>query len=70
MAVLTEAARALTAPEGAAPLGSRLWLYTNFDCNLACDYCSAGSSPRAAPRRLPPEGGPSRLRGVRGPGRA
>ena len=21
------------------PVGSRLWLYTNFDCNLHCDYC-------------------------------
>ena len=21
------------------PLGSRLWLYTNFNCNLRCDYC-------------------------------
>ena len=36
------------------PLGSRLWLYSNFDCNLACDYCCAGSSPRTAARRLPP----------------
>jgi sulfatase maturation enzyme AslB (radical SAM superfamily) len=35
------------------PLGSRLWLYTNFDCNLACDYCCAVSSPQAAARRLP-----------------
>jgi pyruvate-formate lyase-activating enzyme/TusA-related sulfurtransferase len=32
------------------PLGSRLWLYTNFDCNLRCDYCCVRSSP-AAPRR-------------------
>ena len=39
-------------PAGAPPLGSRLWLYTNFDCNLACDYCCAVSSPRARPRRL------------------
>jgi hypothetical protein len=30
--------------------GARLWLYTNFDCNLACDYCCARSSP-TAPRR-------------------
>ena len=37
------------------PLGSRLWLYSNFDCNLACDYCCAASSPRARPRRLPVE---------------
>jgi uncharacterized Fe-S cluster-containing radical SAM superfamily protein len=36
-------------------LGSRLWLYSNFDCNLACDYCCARSSPRAAARRIPVE---------------
>ena len=39
----------------APPLGSRLWLYSNFDCNLACHYCCAESSPRAAARRLPVE---------------
>jgi pyruvate-formate lyase-activating enzyme len=32
------------------PVGSRLWLYTNFDCNLHCDYCCVRSSP-TAPRR-------------------
>jgi pyruvate-formate lyase-activating enzyme len=32
--------------------GTRLWLYTNFDCNLACDYCCARSSPRALRRAL------------------
>src|SRR4029077_1799503 len=32
------------------PLGSRLWLYPNFDCNLSCDYCCLRSSPKA-PRR-------------------
>jgi len=32
------------------PLGSRVWLYTNFDCNLRCDYCCVRSSP-TAPRR-------------------
>ncbi|MEJ7742120.1 MAG: radical SAM protein [Nocardioidaceae bacterium] len=37
----------------AAPLGSRLWLYSNFHCNLACDYCCARSSPKANPRMLP-----------------
>jgi pyruvate-formate lyase-activating enzyme len=31
-------------------VGSRLWLYTNFDCNLRCDYCCVRSSP-SAPRR-------------------
>ena len=41
------------APEDAGedrPVGSRLWLYTNFDCNLSCDYCCVRSSP-TAPRR-------------------
>ena len=34
------------------PVGSRLWLYTNFDCNLHCDYCCVRSSPKAARRDL------------------
>ena len=46
------------AAEDDRPVGSRLWLYTNFDCNLRCDYCCVRSSP-TAPRsrsrpRLPP----------------
>ena len=32
--------------------GVRLWIYTNFDCNLACDYCCVRSSPRARRRAL------------------
>ncbi|MEO5941534.1 MAG: radical SAM protein [Candidatus Limnocylindrales bacterium] len=31
---------------------TRLWMYTNYDCNLACDYCCVVSGPRADPRRL------------------
>lgn len=47
------------APEGESPpqtdLGRRstpckLWLYTNFDCNLRCSYCVTESLP-TAPRR-------------------
>jgi MoaA/NifB/PqqE/SkfB family radical SAM enzyme len=34
------------------PVGSRLWLYTNFDCNLQCDYCCVRSSPHALRREL------------------
>jgi pyruvate-formate lyase-activating enzyme len=34
------------------PVGSRLWLYTNFDCNLRCDYCCVRSSPTASRRAL------------------
>jgi pyruvate-formate lyase-activating enzyme len=45
---------------GAAPadsdasrsIGARLWLYTNFDCNLRCDYCCVRASPSAARRAL------------------
>ncbi|MFE6591849.1 radical SAM protein [Streptomyces sp. NPDC057781] len=32
---------------------SRLWVYTNFHCNLACDYCAVASSPKAVARALP-----------------
>jgi pyruvate-formate lyase-activating enzyme len=32
--------------------GTRLWMYTNFDCNLACDYCCARSSPQTPRRAL------------------
>lgn len=31
-------------------LAWKLWIYTNFDCNLSCSYCVAESTPRA-PRR-------------------
>ena len=30
--------------------GHRLWIYTNFHCNLACDYCCVESSPSAERR--------------------
>jgi pyruvate-formate lyase-activating enzyme/TusA-related sulfurtransferase len=38
--------------EGKRPVGSRIWLYTNFDCNLQCDYCCVRSSPKAPRRAL------------------
>ena len=38
--------------EDERPIGSRLWLYTNFDCNLRCDYCCVRSSPNAPRREL------------------
>jgi pyruvate-formate lyase-activating enzyme/diadenosine tetraphosphatase ApaH/serine/threonine PP2A family protein phosphatase len=31
---------------------ARLWVYSNFHCNLACDYCVVASSPRARRRSL------------------
>lgn len=30
----------------------KLWLYTNYDCNIRCSYCVAESSPRAQRRAL------------------
>jgi len=36
----------------AGAIGDRLWLYANYHCNLACDYCLTGSSPRSARRVL------------------
>ena len=38
--------------EDRRPVGSRLWLYANFDCNLHCDYCCVRSSPTAPRREL------------------
>lgn len=32
--------------------GYRLWVYTNFHCNLSCDYCCVASSPTARPRTI------------------
>ena len=38
--------------EGLLP--GRVWLYTNYHCNLACSYCLTESSPRSARRELDP----------------
>ncbi len=37
---------------GTALFPARLWVYTNFHCNLACDYCVVASSPSARRREL------------------
>ena len=57
----TEADREALA-EAPRALGSRLWLYTNFDCNLRCDYCCVRSSPKAPRRAL----GSERVRRIAG----
>jgi MoaA/NifB/PqqE/SkfB family radical SAM enzyme len=44
-----------TTPKHLAAPPSRLWVYTNFDCNLACTYCLTSSSPVAERRALPPD---------------
>ena len=37
----------------AAPaMAWKLWIYTNYDCNLRCSYCVAKSSPNAARRSI------------------
>ena len=36
--------------DGPQALQWKLWIYTNYDCNLRCAYCVAKSSPNA-PRR-------------------
>jgi pyruvate-formate lyase-activating enzyme/predicted phosphodiesterase len=37
---------------GSALFPPRLWVYTNFHCNLACAYCSVASSPQARRRSI------------------
>jgi len=38
-------------PAERSPL-TKLWIYTNYDCNLSCTYCVAESGPRAPRRAL------------------
>jgi sulfatase maturation enzyme AslB (radical SAM superfamily) len=37
---------------GSALFPPRLWVYTNFHCNLACSYCAVASSPTARRRSI------------------
>ena len=34
------------------PLSTKLWIYTNYDCNLRCSYCVAESHPKARQRAI------------------
>ncbi|HEY3082352.1 MAG TPA: radical SAM protein [Chloroflexota bacterium] len=34
------------------PLPARLWIYTNYDCNLSCSYCLVSSNPWAERRGI------------------
>lgn len=36
----------------AGVMPGRLWLYSNYHCNLACSYCLTESSPRSPRRQL------------------
>jgi len=40
---------------GSSLFPPRLWVYTNFHCNLRCTYCSVASSPVARRRSMSPE---------------
>lgn len=51
-AATTEASLAVATSGVDALMPTRLWLYTNYDCNLACDYCCVVAGPRVDPRRL------------------
>ena len=37
----------MTTTEPLPALTWKLWIYTNYDCNLSCSYCVAESTPRA-----------------------
>ncbi|MDX6680378.1 MAG: hypothetical protein QOG94_417 [Solirubrobacteraceae bacterium] len=48
-----DGARPVVSLFGTALFPPRLWVYSNFHCNLACDYCAVASSPAARRRELP-----------------
>jgi len=50
-AVVGSIAEAVAAGE----LPGRVWLYSNYHCNLACSYCLTESSPRSDRRQLTAE---------------
>jgi MoaA/NifB/PqqE/SkfB family radical SAM enzyme len=48
-------ARTLRAAIDAGRVAERLWLYSNYHCNLRCSYCLTESAPGVARRILAPE---------------
>lgn len=38
--------------ESIGEINNKLWIYTNYDCNLSCLYCVAESSPKSDRRAL------------------
>lgn len=50
--VIAESPVAQAIAHGVLP--GRVWLYTNYHCNLACSYCLTESSPRSERRQLDP----------------
>lgn len=49
---MTQAHFEAQAPANPPHRQTKLWIYTNYDCNLRCDYCVARSSPRTARRSI------------------
>jgi MoaA/NifB/PqqE/SkfB family radical SAM enzyme len=47
---MTQSPSPLQTAEALTDVPLKLWIYTNYHCNLACSYCVAESTPRA-PRR-------------------
>jgi uncharacterized Fe-S cluster-containing radical SAM superfamily protein/predicted phosphodiesterase len=47
-----EGARPVVPLFGSAVFPPRLWVYSNFHCNLACSYCAVASSPTARRRSI------------------
>jgi sulfatase maturation enzyme AslB (radical SAM superfamily) len=56
-ATIDELAPTATIAEAVAAglLPGRVWLYANYNCNLACSYCLTESSPRSPRRELAPQ---------------
>ena len=52
-AALADDGRPVVSLFGTELFPRRLWVYSNFHCNLACDYCVVASSPAALRRMLP-----------------
>jgi diadenosine tetraphosphatase ApaH/serine/threonine PP2A family protein phosphatase len=47
-----ESERPVVSLFGSAAFPPRLWIYSNFHCNLACSYCAVASSPTARRRSI------------------
>lgn len=50
---MTQPSQAKLQDTDLSPLSTKLWIYTNYDCNLRCSYCVAESHPKAPRRAIP-----------------
>ncbi|MBA3619315.1 MAG: radical SAM protein [Acidothermales bacterium] len=51
---MTAVTEALSSAMAEGTVGSRLWMYSNYHCNLVCTYCLTESGPKVARRKLDP----------------